>query len=316
MPIKRDRTEDLHSLFRSCRVKSNALHSKDVLHSSNGMKKFSHFAQAFSDDIANVSSLILRLTEVSSHQSVFDGQTTAGLTQIVTASLQKLHRDLSVLEELKASVLLTNENRLPKACPTHQSEDHNEKVVQSLKGKLARTGQDFRSALNQQAKTIKSNTNRRHLFSNNEHPQSLETALSHDMEQYQSQHQLVAGRNSLQYAQQRVEDVMQIEAAVTEVSQLFNDFTRLVQEQDDVVVRIDANVDDALRHVNAGSNELMRYLSNISSNRGLILKILGFLFVFLLFFGLVVVHYFATFSFLLHLDCNVGASMDIFFFFC
>lgn len=50
------------------------------------------------------------------------------------------------------------------------------------------------------------------------------------------------------------------------------------------VGRIDDNVDDTLAHVNAGQNELLKYLSSLSNNRMLALKVSAILFVFLVFF--------------------------------
>lgn len=288
-------------MFQSCKAsRAPALPPKEILHSTNEVQTFSRFSQAFSRDIANVSDMILRLTELSGRQSIFEDQTSeiTGLTQIVKTSLQKLHKDLETLEELKNVAVhsqktnsrLSSSRELYSSGAKQSAEKHSNTVVQSLKSKLAKTGQDFRFALQQQTQSMKTNSSRRNLFSSADQPQTLEKALSYEMQQYQQQQQLATGNSNLQYARQRVEDVMQIEAAVTEVNELFNDFTRLVREQDDVVIRIDANVDDAVRNVNAGSNELMRYLANLTSNRSLIIKILGFLFLFLIFFGFFVIH--------------------------
>jgi len=48
--------------------------------------------------------------------------------------------------------------------------------------------------------------------------------------------------------------------------------------------RIDDNVDDSLANVSAGENELLKYLSSLSNNRMLALKVSAILFVFLIFF--------------------------------
>eukprot|EP00796_Vickermania_ingenoplastis_P013399 gene13399-9222_t len=284
MPMERDRSDELYNLFQLHKSQTLYGHreSRESLHSTNEVRTFSRFAQAFSRDIANVSTMIYRLAELNNRQNIFEDQTTeiSGLTQIVKTTLQKLHKDLDTLEQLK-SVAVTSQKMSYSRGPSRESYTstgqsaarHSETVVQSLKTKLAKTGQDFRSALQEQTQNMKSNSTRRNLFSSADQPQTLESALFQDMEQYQQQQQLVSG--NVQYARQRMEDVMQIEAAVTEVNELFNDFTRLVREQDDVVIRIDANVDDALRNVNAGSNELLRYLAHLTTNRSLIMKVLG-----------------------------------------
>lgn len=293
MPIERDRTAELNNIFSQRRAHSPLQRFNKPLHSSTEVQTFSRCAQAFSQNIVEISSIILRLTELSSRQTVFEDQSSeiTGLTQIVKVTLQKLHKDLDVLEQLKNNAINAHRN-----CKTSSSisssyrktgqsaENHSNTVVESLKSKLARTGQDFRFALQQQTKNMKSNSMRRNLFSSSDQPQSLQHALNNDLQQYQQQVLALDDRN-LQYSRKRLEDVLQVEAAVTEVSELFSNFSRVVSEQAEHVVRIDANVSEALLNINAGSNELLRYLSHLTSNRGLIIKLLGILFVFLLFFG-------------------------------
>lgn len=297
MPIERDRSCELNNIFLAKRAHHPAHRFKEPLHSSNDVQTFSKCAQAFSHNIAEVSNIILRLTELSSRQSVFEDQTTeiSGLTQMVKVSLQKLHKDLDVLENLKSAAITAQchsrsvSSLSSRSSSGNSAERHSNTMVESLKSKLARTGQNFRCALQQQTKSMKSNSIRRNLFSSADQPQSLQHALNSDIAQYQQQQVLVSGNSSVQYNRQRLEDVMQMEAAVTEVNELFSDFSRVVREQEDFVVRIDTNVSEALLNVNAGSNELLRYLSHLTSNRGLIVKLLGFLFLFLLFFGFLVV---------------------------
>lgn len=289
--MERDRSEDLYKLFQSCRSSKVVTEPREVLHSTNEVRQFSLFAQAFSRNIASVSTVILQLTEISGRRNIFDDQSAelTRLTHVVKTTLQKLHQDLEELEALK-SAAVQSQRRAPvhdtfRNVSQRSAEKHSETVVQSLKSKLAKTGQEFRIALQNQSQSMKTNSSRRQHFSSSDQPQSFESVLNQETEQYQQQ--VTVG--NVQYNRQRMQEAMQIESAVAEVNALFNDFTRLVHEQDDVIVRIDANVDDSLRNVNAGNNELLRYLAHLSSNRGLILKILGFLFMFLLFFGFVVV---------------------------
>lgn len=303
--MERDRTNELHSLFANCKATQSAIVDGRVvqgLHSSNEVRTFNRFAQAFSKDIANVSDSIMRLTKLTNRQSVFDDQSKgiSGLTQAVKTSLQRLHNDLDTLDELKKRAINSQRRSTTRSTPdinsifkrtagASTSQRHSDTVVETLKSRLARTGQDFRSTLQHQSKNMKQNAARRHMFTAADRPQTFESALLQDREQHLQQQELVSETGNVQYYRQRAEAVREIEAAVAEVGELFSDFTRLVHEQDEVVLRIDTDVDDALRHVNAGSNELMRYLSNLSSNRGLILKIFAMLFVFLMFFGFVVV---------------------------
>ena len=49
--------------------------------------------------------------------------------------------------------------------------------------------------------------------------------------------------------------------------------------------RIDANTDDAAFNIEEGHNQILKYKNTVLSNRGLILKIFGVLFFFIIFFG-------------------------------
>lgn len=307
MVIERDRSVELYALFDGIKKSSlpsaapnnNSGGGGGTLNSSNEVRTFNRFAQAFSKDIGNVSDSIMRLTKLTHRQNVFDDQSTeiSGLTQMVKTSLQRLHADLDTLEELKRRALNSQKTTSARSnvfgssdeVSLRTSQRHTDTVVETLKSRLARTGQEFRSTLQNQSHHMKQNASRRHLFTSADRPQTFESALFQDQEQHAQQQQLVSGTGNVQYYRQRAEAVSEIESAVAEVGELFNDFTRLVHEQDEVILRIDADVDQALNNVNAGSNELMRYLGNLSSNRGLILKVFAMLFFFLMFFGLVVV---------------------------
>ncbi|CCW70508.1 unnamed protein product [Phytomonas sp. Hart1] len=308
MVVERDRSQELYVLFDTLRQSSTSkgsTHGKSDARApqNNEVERFNRYAQAFSMDIANISDSIGRLTKLISRQNVFDDQSSeiSTLTQVVKASLQRLHNDLYTLEELKKrsidsqkngqhSNAFENDRFFSGGAASHlqTSQKHSDVVVDTLKNRLARTGQQFRSTLQHQSMNIKTNASRRQFFTAVDRPQTFESALFQDQEQH-SQMQLAVGMGNAQYYQQRAEAVSEIESAVAEVGELFKDFTRLVHEQDEVILRIDSDVGSALDNVNVGTNELMRYLTSISSNRGLILKIFAVIFFFLMFFGFVVV---------------------------
>lgn len=311
MVVQRDRSQELYGLFDQMKQSRSAVGSSDELRpvqaipTGQAVRLFNQSAQKFSEDIATVSASIMDLTKLTHLQSAFNDCSTefADLTQMVKGSLQRLRKDLDDLETLKRQAINSQKAQLERSSGADRrgffnappdsapwdSQKHSDTVVETLKNRLTRAGQDFRNTLQQQSKSMKTNASRRHLYTAGDRPQSFESALVQHQEQHQQQQQLVSGTSNAQYYSLRVEAVREIEAAVAETSELFSEFTRLVHEQDEVVLRIDADVDTALTNVNAGSNELMRYLANLSSNRGLILKIFAILFFFLLFFGLVVV---------------------------
>jgi len=94
--------------------------------------------------------------------------------------------------------------------------------------------------------------------------------------------QLVSRPTENAYAASRAEAVRQVETTIVELGQIFNQLATMVSEQGEVVERIDANVEEVGRNVNAGHGQLVEYYNSVASNRGLILKVFGVLFAFLI----------------------------------
>jgi syntaxin 5 len=87
-------------------------------------------------------------------------------------------------------------------------------------------------------------------------------------------------RQAAQYARQtfaqrrRAVDMQNVESTISELSQMFGKVASLVAEQGEVVNRIDDDMDVAGLNVQAGQNELLKYYSNLSGERQLIIKLL------------------------------------------
>jgi syntaxin 5 len=315
MVVQRDRSQELYQLFEGVRA-ARQLHSSDsgsgtpasegnrsavgsnaLTAGRNDLQVFNDFAQAFAKEISQVSETVMRLTKLMQQQTLFDekGKEIGSLTTIVKSSLGRLHDDMETLALLKDRAAASRSNQSSGWMSRDEGSSaaavrHNDTVVDTLRSRLVKTGQQFKTVLQERTKSLKETASRRNQFSS-DRPTSFESALfrEQDSGSGQQEMQMTMHNSASQYYKQRYEAVREVEAAVMEVGELFQDFTRLVHEQDEVLVRIDNDVEDSLRNVNAGSNELLRYLSNLSSNRGLVIKILGVLFCFLLFFGFVVV---------------------------
>jgi len=308
MVLQRDRSHELYQLFESQRsfdaaVTPPAGSSIGGASSSNAaltspidpnVGVFNEFAQAFAREISTASDNIMNLAKLAQRQNVFDedSQDISALTTVVKTQLQRLHNDMDTLVGLKEHAMRAQSSSaasfLWSSTPAGKEADrHATTVVDTLKSRLARTGQQFKTILQSRKENLKGNALRRGQFTS-DRATTFESALFRDQQQHEQQQLLISNSNT-QYYRQRADAVREIEAAVNEIGELFQDFSRIVHEQDELVVRIDTNVDEALSNVEAGSNELMRYLASLSSNRGLILKIFGILFFFLIFFGFVVV---------------------------
>lgn len=94
------------------------------------------------------------------------------------------------------------------------------------------------------------------------------------MQQQQQQDQSSA------YLDSRSEAITSIESTISELGSIFQQLAHMVSEQRDVVQRIDANVENIDMNIGAAQSELLRYYSNISSNRWLMAKIFMVILVF------------------------------------
>ncbi|XP_050364240.1 syntaxin-32 [Argentina anserina] len=98
----------------------------------------------------------------------------------------------------------------------------------------------------------------------------------------QQQQQMVPYQDS--YMQSRAEALQNVESTIHELSNIFNQLATLVSEQGEVAIRIDENMEDTLANVEGAQGQLLKYLSSISSNRWLMIKIFFILIFFLMVF--------------------------------
>lgn len=100
----------------------------------------------------------------------------------------------------------------------------------------------------------------------------------------QRQHQLMLYDESDQYVQQRAETMQNVESTIVELGGIFQQLAHMVKEQDEMVERIDSNVQDAEMNIEAAHGEIMKYFQTVSKNRWLMIKVFGVLIFFFIFF--------------------------------
>ena len=86
------------------------------------------------------------------------------------------------------------------------------------------------------------------------------------------------------YLQSRADAMQNIETTIVELGGIFNQLATMIKEQEEIMVRIDSNVEDAALNVDAGHSEILKYFQSVSSNRWLMVKIFGVLIFFFIFF--------------------------------
>lgn len=94
------------------------------------------------------------------------------------------------------------------------------------------------------------------------------------------QQELVMSGGQEDYIQSRGTAIESIESTIAELGQIFQQLAGMVQQQGEMVQRIDADVTDISSNVSGAQRELLKYYASISSNRWLMLKIFGVLIIF------------------------------------
>ncbi|KAK0052308.1 syntaxin-5 [Biomphalaria pfeifferi] len=86
------------------------------------------------------------------------------------------------------------------------------------------------------------------------------------------------------YIQSRAETMQNIESTIVELGSIFQQLAHMVKEQEEVVGRIDQNVEEASLNIEAAHSEILKYFQSVTSNRWLMIKIFGVLMVFFIIF--------------------------------
>lgn len=103
-------------------------------------------------------------------------------------------------------------------------------------------------------------------------------------QQMQQQKQALLFDTTNEYLEERANTMQSIESTIVELGTIFNQLATMVQHQEEMITRIDSNVNDASLNVEAAHESLLRYFNTISNNRWLMLKVFGVLFAFFMLF--------------------------------
>lgn len=104
-------------------------------------------------------------------------------------------------------------------------------------------------------------------------------------QQHQNQtQQMMLYDESDNYVQQRAETMQNIESTIVELGGIFQQLAHMVKEQEEMVERIDSNVQDAELNIEAAHGQILKYFQSVSKNRWLMIKIFGVLIMFFIFF--------------------------------
>mmetsp|Transcript_32355 Transcript_32355/g.53551 ORF Transcript_32355/g.53551 Transcript_32355/m.53551 type:complete len:347 (+) Transcript_32355:131-1171(+) len=99
----------------------------------------------------------------------------------------------------------------------------------------------------------------------------------------QTQTQLVSATST--YLESRAHAVDSVQSTLVELGAIFEQLAMIISEQGAMVKRVDEETEITLTNTNAAYVELQKYMTNMRSNRGLILKVFAILCFFIVIFG-------------------------------
>ncbi|XP_064215041.1 syntaxin-5 isoform X2 [Tribolium castaneum] len=234
---------------------------------------------------------------VAKRKSLFDDRTAEiqELTYIIKGDLSSLNQQIAQLQDVsKKHKSYTTGKHL---------QSHSSSVVLALQSKLATMSTDFKQILEVRTENLKHQKSRREQFSQGGLPPPPVPSSSQGSLLLQEQDQvsinlegsaLVPQRTQMQaalmydetdqYLQSRAETMQNIESTIVELGGIFQQLAHMVKEQEEMVERIDTNVQDAELNIEAAHAQILKYFQSVTSNRWLMIKIFGVLIFFFIFF--------------------------------
>ncbi|KFD63165.1 hypothetical protein M514_08384 [Trichuris suis] len=305
----RERTQEFNAFAMSLQMKtaaSDVTQPRRQDHAKAEVGEFSQLAKKIGHDLSQTFVKLEKLTIIAKKRTLFDDQMAEvdELTSIIKQDIALLNTQIASLQKLI--------HRNMKFTATNQTQ-HSKSVVVSFQSRLASISSEFRSVLEMRTENMKHQRLRREKFSSTEPvPSSLPASASEgrlgsillrgdcsdmsenqyvlnmeelDRQTQQQQLQLLDHQDS--YLRARAETMGNIETTIVELGQIFAQLGRMVQEQGELVQRIDSNVEETALHVQSAHMELVKYFRSISRNRWLAIKVFAVLIAFFIFFVIV-----------------------------
>jgi len=86
------------------------------------------------------------------------------------------------------------------------------------------------------------------------------------------------------YAQERERNMETIEQAINEIGSVMRQLGTMVAEQQETVLRIDSNIEQAETSIENAHGEILKYFQSVTNNRWLMVKVFGTLITFFILF--------------------------------
>ncbi|CAM8922497.1 unnamed protein product [Rhodiola kirilowii] len=277
--------------------------------------EFNKRASKIGYGIHQTSQKLSKLAKLAKRTSVFDDPTVE--IQELTALIKQ---DITALNSAVVDLQLVCNSQNESGNISRDTTTHSTTVVDNLKNRLMSTTKEFKEVLTKRTENLKVHEGRRQIFSSSASKESSNPFVrqrplagksnssvsttpppwangeSSSSEVFPRKHTNVESQPLLQqqqqqmvplqdtYMQSRAEALQNVESTIHELGNIFTQLATMVSQQGELAIRIDENMEDTLANVEGAQGQLMRYLTSISSNRWLMIKIFFVLVVFLMIF--------------------------------
>ena len=284
--------------------------------SSPPQSQFNVAASDISRSLGALSDKLERLGRLVQKKSLFDDPTREieELTHYVKVDLEAIEQALSALDAFVRREGGKGGKEDALGGQSVHGQSHAKAVVDNLRALLKKQTGAFMEVLQTRTRNMKEQNTRRKLFENNATPTPLRqrggqrydglseaslpsissSSASVDLEPHTADDPVASSSSQLQafeepsttdaYLTSRATAVESIESTIHELGSMYTRLTALVSQQEEVILRIDSNLDETAVNMERGHQELLKYFDGISGNRMLILKVFAILIAFLVFF--------------------------------
>ncbi|KEG04907.1 Qa-SNARE protein, putative [Plasmodium vinckei vinckei] len=173
-----------------------------------------------------------------------------------------------------------------------QCRTHIDNIISSLKNKVFDFTKKFKDVLHIRSEHIKKQMNRRQMYSciSTESAFSNEnykfTPLRDDIDIEGGEQQVLKTQERSSYLHSRADAMENIQKVIGDLAHMFQKVATMVTQQDEMIKRIDEDLDISLTNTREGQNYLLTYFNRLTSTRTLIYQVFFCIFVLIIFFVL------------------------------
>lgn len=227
-------------------------------------------------EIDKTSVKVQELRKMARSRAIFNDKTSEieDLTMRVKADIIKLNEAMDAIESS------TKGAGLNKSC-----QDHSSNIVKTLRSRLLEVMKGFQSAQEDRTKAMSQQDRRRKMYAVGDSAASNPFAQRANRPSGNAADLEGGGQGQAQEVHSsRANAVENVQRTIEELATMFKKMAVMVTAQEEMIQRIDHDVDDTKSNVDQAQDNLLKYFHHISSNRGLIIKVFLILIFFVVFF--------------------------------